>query len=85
MTASRLIVSQSGERRLKTPANLLTAAGRQDAQDGDGQGPCGGLVALADQVQDTVPPKGLGVMDCAKDAPSTRPDTSPEPNEIPRR
>ena len=33
----------------------LAAAGLEDPEDGDGQGPGGGLAALADQVQHAVP------------------------------
>jgi len=44
------------------PAGALAAAGFQNAQDGDSERHGGGLVALADQVQDPVTAAGVGVI-----------------------
>ena len=44
------------------PAGALAAAGLQDAEQQDGQRHGGGLVALADQVEDPVSAQGVGVV-----------------------
>ena len=44
------------------PVGALAAAGLQDPEHRDGERHGGGLVALADQVQDAVPAQGLGVV-----------------------
>ena len=44
------------------PGRALAAAGLERPEDGDGHGHGGGLVALADQVQDAVAAEGVGVV-----------------------
>jgi hypothetical protein len=44
------------------PVGALSAAGLEDPKDRDGDGHGDGLVAFADQVQDTVPAQCLGVV-----------------------
>ena len=44
------------------PAGALPTAGFEDAQDRDGERHGGGLVALADKVQDSMAAHGLGVV-----------------------